>query len=229
MEDEPDYLIINSDTIEIWTFPLDSYFPDSERPDYFYPTEEDKEYRLKCYSATWELRNDSLYLRHLSIGKKQIQISNIFKNNENTRNGFAYWFTDSITVFSGSQIAILRREFEKIINFSKGLKSHEILNHYTIFKRSEYTEDWEKLKTFIYENIDYSRLDEPFERARVYVRIVTVTEKGKIDSVNIVRGWDKIRDEEAIRIVKSIPNWPVIHKNGKHFDEEWVIPVKFEK
>lgn len=229
MEDEPDYLIINSDTVEIWTFPLDSYFPESERPDYFYPTEEDKEYRLKCYSATWELRNDSLYLRHLSIGKKQIQISNIFQNNENTRNGFAYWFTDSITVFGGSQITILRREFEKIISFSKGLKSNEILNHFTIFKRSEYTEDWEKLKTFIYENIDYSKLDEPYERARVFVRIVTVTEKGKIDSVNIVRGWDKIRDEEAMRVVKSIPDWPVIHKNGKTFDEKWVVPVNFGK
>lgn len=229
MEDEPDYLIINSDTVEIWTFPLDSYFPESERPDYFYPTEEDKEYRLKCYSATWELRNDSLYLRHLSIGKKQIQISNIFQNNENTRNGFAYWFTDSITVFGGSQITILRREFEKIISFSKGLKSNEILNHFTIFKRSEYTEDWEKLKTFIYENIDYSKLDEPYERARVFVRIVTVTEKGKINSVNIVRGWDKIRDEEAMRVVKSIPDWPVIHKNGKTFDEKWVVPVNFGK
>lgn len=229
MEDEPDYLIINSDTVEIWTFPLDSYFPESERPDYFYPTEEDKEYRLKCYSATWELRNDSLYLRHLSIGKKQIQISNIFQNNENTRNGFAYWFTDSITVFGGSQITILRREFEKIISFSKGLKSNEILNHFTISKRSEYTEDWEKLKTFIYENIDYSKLDEPYERARVFVRIVTVTEKGKINSVNIVRGWDKIRDEEAMRVVKSIPDWPVIHKNGKTFDEKWVVPVNFGK
>lgn len=228
MEDEPDYLIINSDSVEIWTFPLDSYFPNSIRPDYFYPTEENKEYRLKCYSATWELKNDSLFLKHLSIGKKQIQISNILKNYENYNNGFAYWFTDSLTIYSGSQITI-RREFERIISFSQGLKTNETLNHFAIFKSSEYTEDWEKLNSFIYENIDYSRLYDPNERAKVYIKIVSVTEKGKIDSVNIVRGWDKARDEEAIRVVKSIPNWSVIHKNGKHFDVEWVIPIKFGK
>lgn len=228
MEDEPDYLIINSDTIEIWTFPLDSYFPESERPDYFYPTEEDKEYRLKCYSATWELRNDSLFLKQLSVANKQVQISNILKNSKKYRNGFAYWFTDPIIINSGNPIT-LRWEFEKIVSFSKGIKSNEILNHYTIYKRSEYTEDWEKLKSFIYENIDYSKLDEPYERAKVFVGIFTVTEEGKIDSVNIVRGWDKIRDDEAMRVVKSIPDWPVIHKNGKHFDEKWVIPVNFGK
>ena len=227
MEDESDYLILNSDTVKIRTFPLDSYFPNSNRPDYFYPTEEDKEYRLKCYSATWELRNDSLFLKHLTIGKKKIQISKILRTSKKYRNGFAFWFTDSITINSGRQVTVLRREFEKIFKFSKGHKSTELLNHYTIFKRSEYTEDWEKLISFIYENIDYSELDEPFEPARVYVRIASVTKEGKIDSVNVVRGWDKMRDEEAMRVIKLIPNWPVVHKNGKHFNEEWFIPVKF--
>jgi len=80
---------------------------------------------------------------------------------------------------------------------------------------------------YIKNNINYSTLDEPYEKAKVYVQIFGVSESGVIDSVGIIRGWDSARDSEAIRVVKSIPKWTVIHKNGKLFDFTWTIPVKF--
>jgi hypothetical protein len=86
------------------------------------------------------------------------------------------------------------------------------------------------LKKYIKDNIDYSNItNEPYEKARVYVQILSVTEDGKIDSVNVVRGWDNERDNEAVRVVKSIPEWNVLYRHGEQFNLTWTIPVIFGK
>ena len=225
MEDRDDYLILKGDTIVIRSFPLEEYFPNNEKPSYLFSDKELIEYQVKDYSAYWELRNDSLFLKRIIVEEEDVLYSKLFK--ANGHEVFASWFNRSIVAHSGERITFMRFENEQIFKFSKGLVVKEEKNIYSIYKRSEYTEDWEKLKDYIARNIDYSKHDEPYEKARVYVKILQVTENGKIDSVSIMRGWDKLRDEEAIRVVKSIPSWPVIHKNGKQINEEWAIAVVF--
>jgi putative heme iron utilization protein len=51
--------------------------------------------------------------------------------------------------------------------------------------------------------------------------------KGKIDSVIVVEGSDEERNKEAIRIVKSIPEWSVIFWRGEQFQMTWYILVEF--
>ena len=95
---------------------------------------------------------------------------------------------------------------------------------------SKFTEEPELLRNYLQANINYSDIkNEPYERAKVIVKICTVSENGKIDSVQVLRGWDSERDKEAIRVVKSIPEWSVIYRRGEQIQIPWMIPIIFGK
>lgn len=227
MEDKPDYLITQEYTLEIWEFPLESYFKNDSRPDYLFADVTDKDYNLKSYVAYWQLRNDSLFLVKVNVNSKDISLGRIFKNVKKKYEVYAFWYNASITTKKGKLLAGMLPEFEDIYSFKNGILTGKETNHYSFFSESDYTNNPELLMNYIQDNLDYTTLDEPFEKAKVYVQIFGVSESGVIDSVGIIRGWDRARDSEAIRVVKSIPKWTVIHKNGKHFDFTWTIPVKF--
>ena len=121
-------------------------------------------------------------------------------------------------------------EFEREFIFSKGILTGVKEYDNSKSRKCKFTENPELLKKYIQENINYSNItDEPYEKARVYVQILGVTEDGKIDSVKVIRGWDRERDEEAIRVVKSIPEWDVLYRHGEQFHITWAIPVIFGK
>lgn len=227
MEDNPDYIIIHGDTLETWEFPLESYFKTKSRPDFLFADASDKEYNLKSYVAYWELRNDSLFLEKVNVNSKEIPLIRIFKDSAANCEFFASWYNSSITTQRGKRIAGLLNEYENIFSFKNGKLSGEETNHYSIFSESNYASEPELLMNFIKNNINYSNTDEPNELGTVYVQILKVSESGKIDSVGIIRGWDSSRDSEAIRVIKLIPEWTVIYKNGEHFNMTWTIPVKF--
>ena len=44
-----------------------------------------------------------------------------------------------------------------------------------------------------------------------------------------MRGWDNERDKEALRVVKSIPEWDILYRQGKQIQITWTIPVIFGK
>jgi hypothetical protein len=46
---------------------------------------------------------------------------------------------------------------------------------------------------------------------QVYWTIVSADENGQIDSVLVVKGASDILNREAVRVVKSIPQWDVIY------------------
>jgi len=61
----------------------------------------------------------------------------------------------------------------------------------------------------------------------VFVYFV-VEKTGKITRVKLLRGIDKACDEEAIRLVKSMPDWIPGRQNGKVVASFYQIPVKFQ-
>ncbi len=63
-------------------------------------------------------------------------------------------------------------------------------------------------------------------KGRVVVRF-TVTDKGKITDVTIVRSVNKAADDEAMRVVKSMPDWKPGLKDGKPVNTSYVLPVVF--
>ncbi|MBK5723057.1 hypothetical protein JGH11_19500 [Dysgonomonas sp. Marseille-P4677] len=59
-------------------------------------------------------------------------------------------------------------------------------------------------------------------------RIDDVDNNGKITKVSVPRGYNNEYDQEAIRVIKSIPQWQVIKRRGEKIHIPWTIPVIFE-
>jgi TonB family protein len=55
-----------------------------------------------------------------------------------------------------------------------------------------------------------------------------VNEDGKLSDIKVLRGVNKELDEEAIRIIKLMPDWLPAIRNGKAYYERYNLPIKFK-
>jgi TonB family protein len=66
------------------------------------------------------------------------------------------------------------------------------------------------------------------EEGKVYVSFV-VTYQGKVEDVKIHRSsGNTMLDEEALRVVKSSPDWTPANKNGKNVGMAYKVPILFK-
>jgi len=233
----PDYLVYKGDTLAIYQIPLESYFDNHVRPESVF--EEQGYHSTACgrgYIAYWELKNDRLYLTSVRGAKGEIKLSLIFPSVKDNEKVFASWYNDLILNRYGKLLSHERMgfyaiyEYEREFIFKNGILTK--INRYdnTKTKKSKYSTEPGLLKKYIRETIDYSKISkDPYKKATVYVEILDVSKTGKIDSVRIIRGCDKERDLEAMRVVKSIPEWNVYYKRGKLYTMRWCLPVIFGK
>jgi len=77
----------------------------------------------------------------------------------------------------------------------------------------EFPGGFDSLKTFIHNNIG-REIANDCEGGIVYVQFM-VDEYGAISHVKVMKGLAKACDEEAVRIVKSMPTWKPAHQWGK--------------
>jgi hypothetical protein len=232
----PDYLIYKGDTLRLYANPLESYFNFwHKRPTkLFDEIGYNSTATWRGYIGYWELRNDSLFLKRLEGDSCDIDLSLIFKKSVKNGEVFAYWVNEKVLNPYGKRLYYIHMgyssfyEFEREFIFKKGILKDTMFYDNSKSKISQYTEDPILLKEFITSNINYSNItNEPYKNSRVVLEIQHVTEEGKIDSVIVVHGSDEERNKEAIRIVKSIPEWSVIFWRGKQIQIFWYIFVEF--
>ena len=83
------------------------------------------------------------------------------------------------------------------------------------------------LYAFLAENIKYPQMaKESGIQGRVFVTFV-VERDGSVTDVRVLRGIGGGCDEEAIRVVKSMPKWTPGKQRGKSVRVQYNLPVKF--
>jgi protein TonB len=106
-----------------------------------------------------------------------------------------------------------------------GLGNQEIFT--VVEKMPEFEGGEEKLREFLSKNIKYpSMAKENGISGTVYITFV-VEGDGKITDVKSLRGLGGGLTEEAIRVVKMMPNWTSGRQNGKPVRVQFTLPVKF--
>jgi len=55
-----------------------------------------------------------------------------------------------------------------------------------------------------------------------------VNENGAITDVSVVRGVDPALDEEAIRVLKAMPNWIPGEQRGQKVSVKYTLPINFK-
>lgn len=81
--------------------------------------------------------------------------------------------------------------------------------------------------TYLGKNIKYPKeAQEKGISGTVYVTFV-VEKDGSINFVELLRGTNKLLDDEAIRVVKAMPKWEPGKQKGKPVRVKYNLPVKF--
>jgi len=92
----------------------------------------------------------------------------------------------------------------------------------------EFSGGYEAMQKFLKDKIQYPTLaQESGIQGTVFVQFV-VSKTGKISNVKILRGIGGGCDEEAVRVVKEMPNWIPGRQNGQAVPVMFQIPVKFQ-
>lgn len=80
---------------------------------------------------------------------------------------------------------------------------------------------------FINSHIQYPAVaKEKGIRGKVFISFV-IEATGKIGQIEVVRGFEKSLDEEAVRVVKAMPLWKPGKLRGKPVNVKYNIPIKF--
>jgi protein TonB len=81
------------------------------------------------------------------------------------------------------------------------------------------------LTKFMDKNVSRTRTH-PAVKGSVFVEFL-VDVDGKIKDAKVLRGLCDSCDEEALRLVKSMPSWIPASMNGNKVEMKFVLPVKF--
>jgi protein TonB len=122
-------------------------------------------------------------------------------------------------------------EVQEYIAPAKSMEDEESAEEMQIFMVVEsmpvYPGGETALYKFLAENIKYPQMaKESGIQGRVFVTFV-VERDGRVTDVRVLRGIGGGCDEEAIRVVASMPNWTPGKQRGKSVRVQYNLPVKF--
>lgn len=106
-------------------------------------------------------------------------------------------------------------------------KKDDNIIHHHVAQMPMYPGGEAELYRYISDNLKYPVIDqENGIQGRVTLRFV-VDKTGKIDKVEIVKGVSVNCDKEAVRVVKSMPNWVPGKNNGEPVNVYFTLPIVF--
>jgi len=94
-------------------------------------------------------------------------------------------------------------------------------------KAAEYRGGISAMHKFIYTNLNFFDIKNRDKKPTVHLRF-TVDTSGNLQNIKVIRGYSTIFDNEAIRIVKSMPKWnPAVYEYRKR-QQEVTIAINFD-
>ena len=84
------------------------------------------------------------------------------------------------------------------------------------------------LQRYLSQSVRYPSLaQEQNIQGTVYLTFI-INKEGKVENVSILRGVDKALDNEALRVVSSLPTWKPGRQNGRPVKVSFQVPIKFQ-
>lgn len=237
-----DILIYKGDTLAIFSNPLEHFHQiDSVRKNLFGVQMNSSSTACnREYVAEWMIADHQLYLTAIyscDYGRDSLKadLKRLFGSKCINGKVKADWVTMNIYAPQGKQLCYVHAPYESIYEneilfaIDKGqLRETKVLDNRKT-RKSIYSDD-KTLTHFIYSNIAWDKLpiqnDSGESEIRVFVKF-SANELGIIDQVEVVKGYNEIYNHEAIRVIKSIPEWDVFFLHGEHKREPYVIGVRF--
>ena len=237
-----DNLIYNGDTMFFLCEPLEKCFEDSIiYRDKLFKGQTKVLYTTACYRgyvAEWKIENSTLYLTAIYNctyyeNKIEADLKKIF--GEKCVNGRvkADWVNGNLIAAYGKMLYYIHDDYQSIREFEiefeikngKILSTKKYDNRKT--KQSIYSQNDKKLMEFLKANIQLEHLPKDKMPVKVFVKFYS-KENGEI-KCEIIKGKSEYEEfnKEALRLIKSLPEWDIIYRRGKFVKKEYIIPVTF--
>lgn len=234
----PDILIYRGDTLMLYANPLE-LLPnvDSLRNKMFGTKVGWTTACWRGYQAEWTVINQELFLTAIyscsykDDRPKAADLKQLFGEKCKEGKVRADWVTAKMIVPKGRRLNYVHMgyeslyEFENEFQFKKGKLLQVTIYDNSKSRRSIYSQD-SILKKFIYSHINWKILPKDSIDAKLVVQF-SANEQGVIDQVKVMWGQKPIYDQEAIRVVRSIPEWDVYYRRGKHERSAWSLMIHF--
>lgn len=127
------------------------------------------------------------------------------------------------TVFETENVSLKKIKTEE----GEDVYENGVLIGHTGYKKARFAEGDQALMKYVYEKTKYPQ--EALEKGiqgRVIVRFV-VTKEGKIEDITTIRQVHPLLDQEAIRVIESMPDWiPAEEPSGK-VNSYFYLPINF--
>lgn len=152
------------------------------------------------------------------------------KNNNNQKRTTLFTAIALLGFFTGFMACNQTEEDVPVAESGEVLKSKsETPVFFIVEEMPEFPGGDEKLKTFLKNNTHYPPVAKEKQlEGIVYVKFI-IDKTGKITDIELTKSsGHTILDEEAIRVVKSLPNWEPGKQRGQKVNVNYVLPISFE-
>ncbi|MBI9068835.1 MAG: energy transducer TonB [Salinivirgaceae bacterium] len=103
----------------------------------------------------------------------------------------------------------------------------EVIPFYKVEQKPEFIGGESALIRFLAKETNYPQIAiDNGSQGRVHVSFV-IDEQGKVTEVALLRGVDPLLDKEALRVVKSMPNWKPGKQRNKAIKVRYQVPINF--
>lgn len=233
-----DKIIYNRVTYDLYEYPLlfNSRFKQWNITPIFGENANDKVYALfdaAPYSCTWIVQDNKIYLQSINGKNATADLQTIFPEKFDNGLVLADWIDTTLYAPYGKMLysfdvlfSASIYEYELAFRISKGkVISVEKCDN----TKTKPLKDERQLQQLIQNTINWENVPKYDSIKRmVYVQVMSADSLGRIVSVSILKGVNDLYDKEAIRIVKTIPEWPVIYRHGKIFNGR-IYPIIFDR
>ena len=122
--------------------------------------------------------------------------------------------------------------YEESDNIIEDVKVEEVVEApmeiFQIQEKPEFPGGDVALNTYLAKNTVYPPMAQEIDlQGTVYIKFV-VLKSGKIGDVIILKSVDKLLDDEAVRVVRSLPDWTPGKFNGNAVSVWFIVPIKFK-
>lgn len=119
----------------------------------------------------------------------------------------------------------IRKEIDRETDISQSEDKEYSMG--VIEQKPEFPGGESALYDYLSSHINYpAQAAEEGVQGRVIVQF-TITKTGKIENVSVVRGRHPALDKEALRVVKSMPNWTPGRQDGRAVNVQHTLPITF--
>ena len=237
----PDRLIWQGDTLSLYAAPLNSHPTFNKFSKTLFGTQK-APFNTGCWRghiAEWEIQHDTLFLVNIYTcdypsNKTKADLNTLFPNQLIRGKLPASWLSAPLLIPKGkllyytqSYIAIHEKEIELTLK-------NGFVTHYQEFDNSKtqlsvYAEKNDSLLNYVYSHINWQLLPNLSKPVKVFAEIVSGARPFP-DTIRLLKKSNQaVFDDEALRVLTSIPSWSCYYKRGVPYPIGYYFVVIFDE